>query len=328
MEVSRKKYPIGRRVHSYNNPKRIIQRERDINLNFQKRQKFAERLVEQLIKKLKAEKYRNIVQNEVYQLIRKEVINDKDLKQLEKKIINKINQKIISNNLKYKLINRPQLKNKQQRNLYINNNNIYKEEFLECANDKGFYNERDGYIEMVEDAIANEIKKENERKAYFNRFGRDQDIFCQQYIENIIKHRCEQLKEEEERMKRCMYEKERLPLCNEIQFIDNNKLINQKMLRDYYDKQLLEKKEREELEKEIDKAQAEIWKKDSEAFLENEKKIKKIMRDYEIKNVKALDKQVKMGKYNIDKMNEFEKEYNYEIFQKLQEMKKRKCCWY
>ena len=100
------------------------------------------------------------------------------------------------------------------------------------------------------------------------------------------------------------------------------------MLSDFYDRQILEKKIRDEYEKQIDKIQAEIWKKDSEVFLENEKKIKKLMRDYEKQNVKILDKQIKMGKYDIDKMNEFEKEYNNKLFQNLQEMKKRRCCWY
>ena len=52
-----------------------------------------------------------------------------------------------------------------------------------------------------------------------------------------------------------------------------------------------------------------------------------MIRDFEKNNVKELDKQVKMGKYDVDKMTEFEKEYNYELLQKLNEMKKRKC-WY
>ena len=97
------------------------------------------------------------------------------------------------------------------------------------------------------------------------------------------------------------------------------------MLRDFYDKQVLEKKGREEYEKQIDKVQADIWKQDCETFFENEKKIKKTIRDFEKNNVKELDKQVKMGKYDVDKMTEFEKEYNYELLQKANEFNKRQC---
>ena len=124
-----------------------------------------------------------------------------------------------------------------------------------------------------------------------------------------------------------MFEKERLAEMNQLQLRDKKK-NNQKMLRDFYDKQVLEKKARDEYEKNIDKVQAEIWKQDCETFFENEKKTKKMIRDFEKNNVKELDKQVKMGKYDVDKMNEFEKEYNYELFKKLEEMKKRKCCYY
>ena len=37
-----------------------------------------------------------------------------------------------------------------------------------------------------------------------------------------------------------------------------------------------------------------------------------------------------MGKYDVDKMNQFEKEYNYDLLQKTQEMqqKQKKCCCY
>ena len=47
-------------------------RERDTKLNVQRRKKLAITLVEQLTKKLKAENNRDIVQNEVEKLMRKE----------------------------------------------------------------------------------------------------------------------------------------------------------------------------------------------------------------------------------------------------------------
>jgi hypothetical protein len=107
----------------------------------------------------------------------------------------------------------------------------------------------------------------------------------------------------------------------------NDKKNNQKMLKDFYDRQVLERKARDDYEKQLDKVQADIWKKDCEQFFEREKETNKMIREFEKNNVKELDKQVKMGKYDVDKMTEFEKEYNYELLQKANEFKKRKCLY-
>ena len=61
-------------------------------------------LIEQLVKKLKAEKNRDIVQKEVETLMKKEIINDRDLKGLEKIILRKIKEKNEKENLKQNLI--------------------------------------------------------------------------------------------------------------------------------------------------------------------------------------------------------------------------------
>ena len=94
------------------------------------------------------------------------------------------------------------------------------------------------------------------------------------------------------------------------------------MMRDFYDKQVEEKKQRELYEKNLDKIQAQIWKQDTDTFFAKEKGIKKTIRDFEKNNVKELDKQVKMGKYDVDKMNQFEKDYNYDLLQKANEIKR------
>ncbi len=534
MEVSRKRYQSSKRLSSAHPPMTLMQRERDTKLNVQRRQKLAATLIEQLIKKLKAENNRNIVQNEVFKFIKKEIINDRDLKQLERTIIEKIREKNNREKLKYNLINRTktnnynnfveenikgdnnannedeldnsymsgasdldkfnekskkdrereeeikkyknccclkpkptrpkveidfseyknewdalnaynklkgeereweerkknwenkmrtradlndqikkkikkeyedelkkkeyddlmdkhlkhlneleiqkqkaikeralkekELRDKQQRESYVtkriaeikdklyekelvrhNKEDIKRaeirekerrraehEELLKTIKDNELHKkleleklkkEKEEDIKMMQDAIASDLKKDNERKAYFDRIERRGNVFAQQAIENVIKKRNDKLKEDEEKINKYMIEKERLAEINQIQLRDKKK-NNQKMLKDFYDKQVLEKKARDEYEKHIDKVQADIWKQDCETFFENEKKTKKMIRDFEKNNVKELDKQVKMGKYDVDKMNEFEKQYNSELFKKLEEMKKRKCCYY
>ena len=191
--------------------------------------------------------------------------------------------------------------------------------------------EREEDIKMMQDEIASSIKRDNERKAYFNRIERSGNVFAQNAIENILKKREEKLKEDEKKIDKYLAEKE-LRAQKEENDAYIKKKQNQKMIRDFYDKQVKEKKERELYEKNIDKVQAEIWKRDTDTFFEKEKETKKIIRDFEKNNVKELDKQVKMGKYDVDKMNQFEKDYNYDLLQKAQEMqqkqKQKKCCCY
>ena len=510
-------------------------RERDTKLNVQRRQKLAMTLVEQLTKKLKAENNRDIVQKEVETLMRKELINDRDLKQLEKTIQNKINVKTNNETLKYNLIKnskannfsnnfqeeniygdnnannnedeldnsymsgasdldkfnekskkdrdreekikkyksclclkekpiRPkveidfsqyknewdaindynkhkfeeeqeeekrknwetkmrtrahlndqikqkikkeyeeelkkkeydqlmdkhlkhldeleaekqrllkeralkikELRDKQKREQYVDKriNEIkdklyerdlvkqYKEEIRKAkekkaAKKKADYEEllktmkenelhkklkleqakkeREEDIRMMQDAIASDLKKDNERKAYFNRIERSGNVFNQQAIDNVLKARDEKAKADEEKLNNYLMEKERLAE-REYCKMRNDKKNNQKMLKDFYDRQVLERKARDEYEKQLDKVQADIWKKDCEQFFEREKETNKMIREFEKNNVKELDKQVKMGKYDVDKMTEFEKEYNYELLQKANEFKKRKCLY-
>ena len=530
MEVSRKRYQTKKRLASAKQPPSIMQRERDTKLNVQRRQKLAFTLVEQLVKKLKAENNRDIVRREVEQFIKKEILNDRDFKQLEKTIQKKIQEKNSRDNLKYSLINRgktnnnnfeeekikgdnlgnnedelnnsymsgasdldkfneiskkdkdreekimkyksclslkgrpkrpkveidfsqyknewealneynkikgeerereeriknwetkmrtranlnnqikqkikkqyeeelkekeydklmdkhlkhldeleiqkqkalkeralkeKEIRDKMQRESYVNKrisqikDKLYEkelvrqnkedikkaeirekekkreehEELLKTLKDNELHKkleaeklkkEREEDIKMMQDAIASDLKKDNERKAYFNRIERSGNFFAQQAIENVIKKRNDKLREDEEKINKYMMEKERLAEKNQEDLLINKKK-NQKMLRDFYDKQVLEKKGREEYEKHIDRVQADIWKQDCDTFFENEKKIKRTIRDFEKNNVKELDKQVKMGKYDVDKMTEFEKEYNYELLQKANEYKKRQC---
>ena len=186
--------------------------------------------------------------------------------------------------------------------------------------------EREEDIRMMQDAIASDLKKDNERKAYFNRIERSGNVFNQQAIDNVLKARDEKAKADEEKLNNCLMEKERLAE-REYCKMRNDKKNNQKMLKDFYDRQVLERKARDDYEKQLDKVQADIWKKDCEQFFEREKETNKMIREFEKNNVKELDKQVKMGKYDVDKMTEFEKEYNYELLQKANEFKKRKCLY-
>ena len=155
--------------------------------------------------------------------------------------------------------------------------------------------EREEDIRMMQDAIASDLKKDNERKAYFNRIERSGNVFNQQAIDNVLKARDEKAKADEEKLNNYLMEKERLAE-REYCKMRNDKKNNQKMLKDFYDRQVLERKARDDYEKQLDKVQADIWKKDCEQFFEREKETNKMIREFENNNVKELDKQVKNGK--------------------------------
>ena len=280
------------------------------------------------------------LEKEKQKLIKVRAMKEKELrdKQIKESDINKRINKLKDKLYEKELIRhtKEEIKNAEQK--FQEKRRLEKEELAKTLKDNELHKklekeklqkEREEDIKMMQDSIAADIKKDNERKAYFNRIERSGNVFAQNAIENILKKREDKLRQDEEKINLYLAEKERKAQQEENDFIINKKK-NQKMMRDFYDKQVQEKKDRELYEKNIDKIQAQIWKKDTDDFFAKEKEVKKVIRDFEKNNVKELDKQVKMGKYDVDKMTQFEKDYNYELLQKANEMqqKAKKCCCY
>ena len=68
-------------------------------------------------------------------------------------------------------------------------------------------------------------------------------------------------------------------------------------------------------------AQGRIWNQDYKNYIEKEKETNRIVRELAKKNLAALDAQVKMGKYDVDKgMSAAEREMNLEILRQASEM--------
>ena len=280
------------------------------------------------------------LEKEKQKLIKVRAMKEKELrdKQIKESDINKRINKLKDKLYEKELIRhtKEEIKNAEQK--FQEKRRLEKEELAKTLKDNELHKklekeklqkEREEDIKMMQDSIAADIKKDNERKAYFNRIERSGNVFAQNAIENILKKREDKLRQDEEKINLYLAEKERKAQQEENDFIINKKK-NQKMMRDFYDKQVQEKKDRELYEKNIDKIQAQIWKKDTDDIFAKEKEVKKVIRDFEKNNVKELDKQVKMGKYDVDKMTQFEKDYNYDLLQKANEMqqKAKKCCCY
>ena len=180
--------------------------------------------------------------------------------------------------------------------------------------------EREYDIQMMEDSLANELRKNNERKAYFENIKKATNDFAENAVKNVYKLRDEQLKEEEDKMLQYMLMKERLA-TEEDDRIKQQKKMNKKMLKEFYDKQVQVKKEKDNFEHEQNMAQGRIWKQDYLNYVENQKEINQKQKEFEKKNWKILNAQLKMGKYDVDKvMSEEERKMNYDILKKAAEM--------
>ena len=180
--------------------------------------------------------------------------------------------------------------------------------------------EKENDVQMMEDALASELQKDYERKAYFEKIKKAGAQFSDEAVRNVYRMRDEKLKDEEEKMRQYIYMTNKLADEEEMRLKMQNR-ENKKMMKEYYDRQVKEKKDREEAEHQTDLAQGRIWKLDYKNYIDRENEKNRIVRDLAKKNLKILDAQVKMGKYDVDKvMSTTEKEMNLEILRKAAEM--------
>ncbi len=176
--------------------------------------------------------------------------------------------------------------------------------------------EREDDIQMLKDHAATEIKKENERKAYYNRIQRNANSFMDNAVQGVLREQQEKDREDEEKLNNFIQNKYKQE--DEDEYKRLKKIHDDKInLRKYYDNQIKEKKLLEKYEKDIDKVQADIWKKDEQMYIENEKEVNKIIKDMYKRNLKALDELVQNKKKdNFVGMSENEKAMNRDLIQK------------
>ena len=194
----------------------------------------------------------------------------------------------------------------------LKDNELHKQKILEQERI-----ERENDIKIMEDAAANEIKKENERKAYYESIKRGQAEHDTKILESVIKKRNEQLKEEENILNNFWKNQDMLDRENEIRRKIEMK-ENQKKLKLFYDKQVEEKKAKKEFERQVDLAQGRIWKQDYLNYLQYENDTSRRIKEMIRKNMSALNNQP--VKKNIDDgMSENEKAMNKEMLEKAME---------
>ena len=282
------------------------------------------KIIEQSVKKMdELEKKQKEIKKQ--QLLKEKEIRDKQLRDIyvSKRIALLKNKKyekelIAHNNEEIRLAKEAALiqKEKEHEALLktLKDNELHKQKILEQER-----LERENDIKIMEDAAANDIKKENERKAYYESIKRGQAEHDSKMLESVIKKRNEQLKEEEEILKNFYKNQDLIEKDNEIKKKLEMK-EKQKQLKMFYDKQVEEKKAKKEYERQVDLAQGRIWKQDYLNYLQYENETSRRIKELIRKNMSALNNQANTKKKNVDDgMSENEKAMNKEILEKANE---------
>ena len=193
----------------------------------------------------------------------------------------------------------------------LKDNELHKQKLLEEEK-----LERENDIKIMQDAVANDIKRENERKAYYESIKRGAMEHDTKMLESVIKKRNEKLEEEDRIIREYQISKELLEKEKEERRKKEMNEMKIKLNR-IYDKQVANKKARKEYEKQIDLAQGKIWEQDYQNYIKYQNETNKRIRELNEQNIRALDNQVKFGKRCSDVgMSETEKAINKDLLDK------------
>ena len=193
----------------------------------------------------------------------------------------------------------------------LKDNELHKQKLLEQERI-----ERENDIKIMEDSAANDIKRENERKAYYESIKRGQMEHDTKMLESVVKKRNEELKKEEDILTNFWTNQDILDKENEMKRKQEMK-ENQKKLKFFYDMQVEEKKKKKEFERQVDLAQGRIWKQDYLNYLQYENETNRRIKELIRKN---LSDQTKLKRKNVDDgMSENEKAMNKEMLEKANE---------
>ena len=261
--------------------------------------------------------------------IKKLVIKEREMRDAQIKEQNMINRINYLKNKKYErelveqnkkdlledklaIINRRK-KEKEEMEKTLKENELHQKILKEQAE-----KEREDDIKIMEDHNKVEEKKENERRAYFDRIKKQANSFGEKAVETVLKAQKEKEAIEEENMNQYNLYKEQQ--AKEEEFYKLQKIRDNKIkYRKFLDKQVAERLRQKTAEKEVDLVQGKIWKKDAEIYKKHEADVRRIIRDMYRQNLKALDEQVKMGKNSVDKgMSNYEKLINKEALKEAQ----------
>ena len=155
--------------------------------------------------------------------------------------------------------------------------------------------EKEEDIQSYKEMERNELKKDIERKRYFDNIRRFANKYDEDEVSKILNQMKQDQKDEDEKVYQLMLEKIRKEDEREKQ-AKIKKKQDKIAMRKFLDMQIEEKKKEMDLEKAIDDEQSRIWKVDCKKYNEDEKRINKIIRDMNKRNLDSIMEQMKKRK--------------------------------
>jgi len=155
--------------------------------------------------------------------------------------------------------------------------------------------EKEEDIQSYKEMERNELKKDIERKRYFDNIRRFANKYDEEEVSKILNQMKQDQKDEDEKVYQLMLEKIRKEDEREKQ-AKIKKKQDKIAMRKFLDMQIEEKKKEMDLEKAIDDEQSRIWKVDCKKYNEDEKRINKIIRDMNKRNLDSIMEQMKKRK--------------------------------
>ena len=316
-----------------------VQRRTKADLDFQVKAK----LVREYQEKLKDREYDAIIDKHLIHMdelekqkeneIKKRILKEKESrdKQLRDKYVTKRIEKLKNKKFERELVKNVKEEIEREKKLAIEKKLAEKDALMKTMKDNEIHKqklaedlkkEKELDIKMMEDDIKIKNKQEQDRIDYFKRIERNANSFMDSAIEGVLARQKAKQDDEERRMNEYIAFENRLA-DQEEERKKQKKKEDMMNLRTVLDQQIEKRRLDKEYEKKVDRMQGEIWDKDTAMYYENEKRVRAIIRDMNIKNLEALKSQLKDNKKKgeVDAgMSDYEKKMNKEALEKANAM--------
>ena len=155
--------------------------------------------------------------------------------------------------------------------------------------------EKEEDIRAYEEMEKNEMKQDMERKRYFDNIRRFANKYDEDEVNKLLNKMKQEQKEEDEKVYKLMLEKNKREEEQELRAKMKRNQEKQAIKR-FLDMQIEEKKKEAELQKAINDEQARIWNADCKKYNEDEKRIDKIIKDMNKRNLDSIMEQIQKRK--------------------------------
>ena len=244
--------------------------------------------------------------------VRKRIDELKD-KKFDKKIIKNIKSEMEKER-------NQMLEEKRKRNVELNK--ALKENEMNRKNKKKLLEkEREEDLHFLDEQKKMDMRLEQQREYLLNKIKSNGNKYTNKKAEEKLQQMKKDQEEEEKKM--IFYMNEKARIADEKEMKEKLRREEEKKeLKKYYDMQVEEKKKDDEFEKVLDEEQARIWKKDCQKYNEDEKRIAKIIRAKNIRNLETVKEQIKARKEKENNkygMSDVEFAMNRQKLKKVQE---------